>query len=178
MWLNNHNDYYFIVNYFEIAANSSTNNNNTYTNNNNTTNITCREDFDLIDNACLPRCDKFDSNSKVATSTLISSEIVAVTIGLCVCFLIILFSIPNYKNMYVNDKINSAHSHTQPHTHTHCSSSVELIQNLADIQIEPICYQCNATNLWSLFQWCVSKCLLTHHWNKDHKFVHCNMTPW
>ena len=60
-------------------------------------NVTCTEAFELTNNACRPRCDRFDSHSSMATAALLSSEMVAVSIGLFVCVLVIIFSAQNCK---------------------------------------------------------------------------------
>ena len=62
-------------------------------------NITCREDFYELNNTCFPRCDNFRENDYTASMTMVISEVVAVSIGLFVCLIILVLSIINHKTM-------------------------------------------------------------------------------
>ena len=59
-------------------------------------NITCREDFYKLNNTCLPRCDKFEIYTHGGYVAII---VVASSIGVCTCLLIVILSIKDYKIM-------------------------------------------------------------------------------
>ena len=62
-------------------------------------NITCREDFYQLNNTCHPRCDKFEVFTHAGSVAIIVSQVVASSIGVCICLLIVILSIKDYKIM-------------------------------------------------------------------------------
>ena len=62
-------------------------------------NITCREDFYQLNNTCHPRCDTFEIHTYAGSVVLKVSQVVASSIGVFICLLIIILSIKDYKIM-------------------------------------------------------------------------------
>ena len=62
-------------------------------------NITCREDFYELNNTCLPRCDKFEIYRHAEFMVVILSQVVASSISVFICLLIVILSIKDYKIM-------------------------------------------------------------------------------
>ena len=62
-------------------------------------NITCREDFYELNNTCRPRCDKFEIHTYAGSVVLKVSQVVASSISVFTCLLIIILSIKEYKIM-------------------------------------------------------------------------------
>ena len=66
-------------------------------------NITCREDFRIINNTCQPRCDRFEQGTHDGNQLLIYSELIASCFALLLCILIVGISVKDYKTMQVHD---------------------------------------------------------------------------
>ena len=62
-------------------------------------NITCREDFYKLNNTCLPQCYKFQAFKHAESASIMVSQVVASSIGVCICLLIVILSIKDYKIM-------------------------------------------------------------------------------
>ena len=62
-------------------------------------NITCKEDFYRLNNTCLPRCDKFETYTHAGSAIIMVSQVVASSIGVFTCLLIVILSIKDYKIM-------------------------------------------------------------------------------
>ena len=62
-------------------------------------NITCREDFYELNNTCRPRCDKFEIYIHPGYMVYAVCQVVASSIGVFICLLIIILSIKDYKIM-------------------------------------------------------------------------------
>ena len=65
-----------------------------------TSNITCRDDFYLLNNnTCIPRCDRFEEHPHIAIQTMLITETTAGLIALATSVLVLALSIYNRKNM-------------------------------------------------------------------------------
>ena len=62
-------------------------------------NITCRDDFYQLNDTCLPRCDTFEIYTHAGFVAVMVSQVVASSIGVCTCLLIVILSIKDYKIM-------------------------------------------------------------------------------
>ena len=71
---------------YSSAANAST-----------SLNLTCKEDFVEIDYVCQPRCDRFMSNSKAVTYSVLVIQIVLAVIGLIVASGILIISFIRFR---------------------------------------------------------------------------------
>ena len=62
-------------------------------------NITCRDDFYLSNNVCLPRCDRFEEHPHDATFSVIVAEIIAASIAVVFSIVALVLSVYNRKKM-------------------------------------------------------------------------------